>query len=212
MDIIKNIPGRWIIYQNKNQGFIKLGDIYVDILIWICPWAESIYCSFQYMELDASFKLTKPACYSIPLMIKNNRSICIGLSIALSEKAELYSRFFDHLHPSPNLNILCDLRKALEKVCSDFDFKRFLCHRHLIELFNPKSLTGFLITKILRIKSEESYQNFIKFWIPILNSMIKNEKHPKNLDKFLQVLGMEYDTERETLFEVHPEIKELWAI
>ena len=208
---MKNIPCRWIIYQNNNQGFLKLKDEYINALICICPLIEFIYHSFQYMELDASFKLPKLACYFIPLMIKN-KCICIGLSTALSEKAELYSRFFQHLRPATNLNIFCDLGNTLEKVCKDFHCQQFLWHRHLIELFNPKSLTGFLTIKICRIKSKESYQNFMEFWIPILNSMIKNKKYPIYLDKFLQILRLEYDNTRETLFYAHPEVKKLWAI
>ena len=70
---------------------------YVDTLIWICPWANTLLNTFQYMQLDASFKFTRFVYYSLPLMIKNNRSIPIGLSIALTEKAELYGRFFENL-------------------------------------------------------------------------------------------------------------------
>ena len=212
LETIKNIPGKWIIYQNSEQGFLKLNDVYVDTLIWICPWANSILKTFDYVQLDASFKLTKPACYSIPLMIKKNRSIPIGLSVALSEKAELYERFFVNIPDIKSLSNLCDLGKALEKTCDDFNFKRFLCHRHLIELFNYNTLTGFLITRICRCKSEESYYNFMKFWIPILNNIIKNNRNPKNLDKFLHYLGYEYDKTKETLVEVHPEVKDQWAI
>ena len=34
----------------------------------------------------------------------------------------------------------------------------------------------------------------MNYWIPILNAMIKNNKIPKNLDKFQKYLGLEYDS------------------
>ena len=45
-----------------------------------------------------------------------------------------------------------------------------------------------------------------------MSSLIKNEKYPKNFDRFLQYMGLEYDPINGTLFEAHPENKELWAI
>ena len=212
INLLKTIPGRWIIYKNQKNGIVKFDDIYVDSIIWISPWAENILNSFEYMQLDASFKLMRPGCYSIPLMVKFNQSLPIGFSIALSEKDELYDRFFDNLSSIPKLNVLCDLGKSLESTCRKHNFNRFVCHRHLIELFNPRSLTGFLITKILVLKTEESYQKFMNYWIPILNSMIKNNKIPKNLEKFQKYLYLEYDPQNETLFESNPDAKKLWAI
>ena len=209
---IQNIPGNWYIYLNSNQGFISHNKKYVDSLVYIAPWANTILNSFQYLQLDASFKFTKPACYSLPLMVKYNRSLPIGFSIGLTENFYLYERFFEHLNLPNELCVLCDLGNALKKFCLEHNLKRFICHRHLIERFNSKSLTGYLITKICSIKSEEAYQNFLNYWLPILSSLISNNKPPINIEKFMKYLGLEYDEEKKILFEANPEAKDKWAI
>ena len=114
--------------------------------------------------MDASFKFTKPFCYSMPLMVLYNRSIPIGLSVAITEKNELYSRFLDHIEISSNTSVLCDLGKALHSVCKEYHLNRFICHRHLIERFNSNSLCGYLITKLCQIKTFDKYNKFISYW------------------------------------------------
>lgn len=86
LQFINNVPGEWYLYINKEQGFYKHEKGFIDTIVWICPWANSIIRSFQYLILDSSFKVMRPYTYSIPLMVKNNLSIPIGFSIAISEK------------------------------------------------------------------------------------------------------------------------------
>ena len=211
-NLISNIPGIWHVFLNNKQGMFEFNNRLVDTLVWICPWANSSLSSFDYLELDASFHFLKPFCYSIPIVIKNNRSLPIGLSIALSEKTEIYTRFLDEVNLQHKMKVLCDLGSALKKTCQQFRFQRFICHRHLIERFNPNTLTGYLITKICQIKTEENYNKFISYWIPILNYLIKNNKEPVNFSKFKKYLGLEYDSNKETLVESNSQAKNEWAV
>ena len=66
--------------------------------------------------------------------------------------------------------------------------------------------------KICQIKSKNSYDNFLKYWIPVLNHLIINNKIPKNFNKFIKYIGYEFDETSQCLIETNPDAKKLWAI
>jgi hypothetical protein len=51
-------------------------------LAWLAPWAVSGLKLADYYELDCSFKALKPYVYSIPLAVKANVGIPLGIVIA----------------------------------------------------------------------------------------------------------------------------------
>ena len=196
---INTIPGEWYIFLNKKQGFYQTDNGFIDTLVWVCPWADSIIKSFQYLILDSSFKVVKPYAYSIPLMVKNNMSIPVGLSVAVSEKKDIYSRFLSHVNLKQEMELLCDLGRAIESLCKEFSLRRYVCHRHLIEIFSPNSLAGFLMTKLCQLKSEEEYINFMKYWVPVLNHLLQKNKIPKNFDTFIRYIGYKHDEKKQEI-------------
>jgi hypothetical protein len=64
-------------------------------LTWLAPWAIWALRQADYYELDCSFKALKPYVYSIPLAVKANVGIPLGIVIAPSERRAVYSIFAD---------------------------------------------------------------------------------------------------------------------
>lgn len=197
------VPGTFYIYNSNKfisgypsvtQGFC------VQIVIWIAPWAFEVAKAFNYYQLDASFAPVKPYVYCVPQMIKDNRAIPLGFSICPTERSELFDFFFKALTENDPVKIvsiskpvLCDMGGGLEKFCKNWNLQRFLCHRHIIQRYNPTSYTGQLVCKMLRLCSEEEFINFLKpTFLTIKNILIAHNGDTSkihNLDLFLSLIG-----------------------
>lgn len=73
-------------YNNKNVIFRSL--------ILILPFADNIINDIKYLEIDASFKATKPYSYCIFHGVIFNSSTPFALSIAPRESLELFELLF----------------------------------------------------------------------------------------------------------------------
>jgi hypothetical protein len=60
-------------------------------LTWLAPWAISALWRSDYYELDYSFKALRPYVYSIPLAVKANVGVPLGIVIAPSERRDVFS-------------------------------------------------------------------------------------------------------------------------
>jgi hypothetical protein len=62
-----------------------------------CPVGNRFTASGDYYELDCSFTALEPYVYSIPLAVRANVGIPLGIVIAPSERRDVHSLFADLL-------------------------------------------------------------------------------------------------------------------
>jgi hypothetical protein len=132
---------------------------------WIPRWAWSAWEMSQYLQLDCSFRASRPFAYSVPQGVVCNQAIPLALVLNLSESKETYAWFLEDLHASqgvgipesPEKPVLSDQGWALQAFCRRYHFEQYFCHRHLIERFGASSPLGILFTRVLRETSQRSY-------------------------------------------------------
>lgn len=180
--------------------------------VWIPKWAKDVIYKADFIVLDASFKAVKPYVYCVAQAIRFNESVPVALSIAPTERSELYSTIFDSFEAagirSENLSrlpVLTDLGSALKWLDEETRIKIHLhCHRHIIETFGSGSLAARIVTKVLKCASledrdkliEEELLGLITYWEQ--NPDIHNDK------KFKQAMTMLVSNREEDLIR--------WAI
>ena len=97
--LLKSFKGIVLLFIHKNAEFEMLYDKASSIygIIWIAPWAMEAIIKFQYMELDATFELTKPYFLLCPQIITNGLSLPLGFILRPSENWTLFDVFYDEL-------------------------------------------------------------------------------------------------------------------
>lgn len=133
-------------------------------IIWIMPWAYPIIDYVQYLELDASFKASKPYSYAIFHGILFNSSIPFALSISPVESIELFEMFFIGLKKFKlnekkfeNKYMLSDMGPALISFSKLHSMILYFCHRHIIENFGANCGIGLWAQKLLRCKTLKEF-------------------------------------------------------
>jgi hypothetical protein len=129
-------------------------------------WAFLVHESCDYLQLDASWRPTKPYAYTAPQGLYSNEAIPLGFTFAPSESHFLYDTFFEDLQyffGYPGLapkSVLCDGGLAL--FCLNAARKRFACHRHLIEAWSAGYYTGGFAARALRAERPEQFDRIRK--------------------------------------------------
>jgi hypothetical protein len=140
-------------------------------LAWFAPWAISVLHDADYYELDCSFMALKPYIYSIPLAIKANVGIPLGIVIAPSERREIYS-IFSHLLAEKGfsreslfeLPLLSDAGTALRSYAKGgseregYHRRHYLCYRHLLESLGSGTLVALLARRLLFTNTEKGFR------------------------------------------------------
>jgi hypothetical protein len=134
-------------------------------LSWIPWWSFPIHEESNYLQLDASFRVTRPFAYSVPQALIWNEAVPLGFSFAPTESFFLFECFFADLFLF-NKNrsagptgkpVLCDGGLALAEFCRKFLRDRFSCHRHLIEAWCASAFTGRFAARVLRAEDEAAF-------------------------------------------------------
>ncbi|OHT13887.1 hypothetical protein TRFO_43225 [Tritrichomonas foetus] len=148
---------------SENMNVIRIADNVLKYFIWIDPSAKLLFESFTYLEIDASFKLFPHHTYSIFHVVLANVSVPLGFIIGKSESFELYETFFKTLTQefglaqSKKLPVLADLGTAIEAFVKHNQLIKYDCHRHIIEYCGSLCALGCIMTRLLRITSEDEY-------------------------------------------------------
>ena len=211
--IKNNFPGSIIIYQTnlKSRKLIQLDENqYVFGLSWIFPWAASLLfsCNYNCYMIDATFKALKPYTLLMLLIIINNESLPIGLSVSPTETANSYGRLWDHLIQCCkifNIDInyfikqktfLADLGTAIKKFINDNNFNIKYCHRHFIEKFGSSSIIGNWVSRIIKASNLSEFEiisNIIKNELQIIiSSQMQNNLNTEKFQNLLMVLGLKH--------------------
>jgi hypothetical protein len=135
-------------------------------ITWIPPWAARVYATCGYLQLDCSFRATRPAAYCVPQAIIRNFAVPLGFIVTPTESHLTYQWFMEDLEAFLALDggkfvkkpVLSDQGSALKKFCKLNEYKHYFYHRHLIEKWGAKGHLGMLATRVLREPSSELFQ------------------------------------------------------
>lgn len=162
---------------NNDFAFIKN-------IIWIMPWALEVINYMHYLQIDASFYALKPYKFCIYHSIYFNSSFPFALSIGPKENRFLYNLLFDGLNKFclnknvfENKVVLSDLGSPIKKFCKLHSNIQYFCHRHIIQIFGPKSSLGIWVARLLRCKTYLIYKQEKEF---ILVEMDEYKKDPNS--------------------------------
>jgi hypothetical protein len=141
-------------------------------ITWIPPWAARVYAVCGYLQLDCSFRATRPAAYCVPQAIIRNTAVPLGFIVTPTESHLTYEWFMKDLEDLfagsefVRKPVLSDQGSGLKRFCEEKGYKHYFCHRHLIEKWGAKGHLGMLVTRALR---EQSWELFQLHW-PTLNA------------------------------------------
>ena len=166
-------------------------------LLWIPAWAKERLKVTNYIELDASFRASKPYAYCCVNSICHNESVTIGLSIAPSESVELYEDAYlgiekvgvdrESLNKIP---VLSDLGSALSSFCEQRKILQFFCHKHILEIFGDRYLRIWC-NRILSCTNEKQYFEIIPLIQEEINIWVSQFKDPSKVpQKINYILSM----------------------
>ena len=177
---LKRLPGHVeIVEQNKTgNGYPTSEGKELQRLTWICAWAAGRIENTHYIELDASFKASKPYCYCCVNSIRNNESIVIALTIGISESSELYESTYLSMEKAGinstilnSIPVLSDMGLGLFYFCLNRNLIQYICHKHILEVFGNKILRCW-VKRLLECMSEDEYDhtsilisNEINIWV-----------------------------------------------
>jgi hypothetical protein len=125
----------------------------------------------DYDEWDCSFQALKPYVYSIPLAVKANVGIPLGIVMALSKRRDVFSIFADlpvekGFSESDLFEIpfISDAGTALRSYAEGLAGRRgyyghhYLYYRHLLEALGSDTLVALLARRLLFTRTQNAYQ------------------------------------------------------
>jgi hypothetical protein len=152
-----------VIYGTHPKGKFLYKGREVYSLIWIHKDAPTAYKKAKYIQLDASFRASKPFAYCVPQVMIDNEAVPVGFILTPTESTFMYQMFMDELWsliPPDELRkgpILSDQGLGLIAFCILNGIKHYFCHRHLIEKWGASSAGGMLAARVLKIVTEAEY-------------------------------------------------------
>jgi hypothetical protein len=142
-------------------------------ITWIPPWAAHVYEISSYLQLDCSFRATRPAAYCVPQAIIRNFAVPLGFIVTPTESEKTYTWFMKDLQDLfvsrgefVKKPVLSDQGSGLKKFCENNGYKHYFCHRHLIEKWGANGHLGMLVARALR---EQSWELF-RYHLPALEA------------------------------------------
>lgn len=137
----------------------------VQTIVVLFPWAYEILKQSDFLEMDASFKGSKPYTFCLQSAIYSNESYPLELSIYPSESQQLYSAFVQfgkiigiQEEEWKEKVLLSDMGGSLISFAKEYLHDYYFCQRHIIELFGPCSGLYTFVRKILRYALFEEYE------------------------------------------------------
>lgn len=135
INLLKGFEGVVKIYiHQKKEKELEFDEVSgVHGFIWIAPWSTDAIHKVQYMELDATFELSKPYTLCCPQAVVNGLSLPLGFIVGPKENWILYKVFYDELakligsmDQITGLPVLSDQGPDLVKFCGEYKIIQFL--------------------------------------------------------------------------------------
>lgn len=162
--IIINGNGNLKFKNDKVQGFIWIPDSTFEIL----KKDLSKKCC---IELDTSFKGTKPNVYVVVQLIYRNVGIPIALIVGPKENQYLYSLFYEafkiydqkmqndmfYYKKIKSIPILTDMHSSFSLLAEHYELQHYYCYAHIIRSYGANSVISILVRNILFSHTEEEF-------------------------------------------------------
>jgi hypothetical protein len=168
-DVMQRLHGTfWVQRDLSVRGLLEHGGAGVITLIWLAPWAVTALKEAQFYELDCSFEALRPYTYSIPMAVRANRGIPLGIAVAPTERREIFRNFADHLIDHgfsrdclAELPLLSDEGAAINAYAVGYHRFHFYCYRHLLEALGSGTLAAMLARRLLFTYTELEFMGLI---------------------------------------------------
>jgi hypothetical protein len=132
--------------------------------VYLAPWALSALSNADHMQLDGSFRVTKPFVYVVPQAVIHNEGVPLGFAFGPTESFRLYTiirdALFDNGFPSEmlrSLPLLSDEGKALIKYGQMNHEKHFFCICHLIRKFGTGTPASLIVRRVAFVPVPKSF-------------------------------------------------------
>jgi hypothetical protein len=152
-----------VIYGTHPKGKFLYKGREVYSLIWIHKDAVTAYKKAKYIQLDCSFRATKPFAYCVPQVIIDNEAVPVGFFLTLTESTFTYQTFMEELwsmipaNELVKLPILSDQGLGLIAFCALNGIRHYFCHRQLIAKWGASSAGGMLAARVLKLVTLDEY-------------------------------------------------------
>jgi hypothetical protein len=163
-------------------------------LTWVSRRAPAAFDAASYIQLDCSFKPSYPYSYCTPQAIINNEAIPLGFIMTPTEREATFAWFYQDLElmhggTLPPKPILSD--RGLGLIAFGLHIMaHFFCYRHLIENFGARGLLGILVTRVLRLPSEDAFRAALQEVVDEADLLLSNERITDDDHKcFIDFLG-----------------------
>jgi hypothetical protein len=128
-------------------------------LTWLAPWAICALDQADYYKLDCSFKALKSYVYSIPLSVKANVGIPLGIVMAPNEREAVFSLFVDVLAEKGfSRSDFFEIPLLSDAGTEGHHRHHGLCYRHLLESIGSGTMVALLARRLLFTTTEEAFQ------------------------------------------------------
>lgn len=194
--MLSSVPGKILFrYQKPGAGgyTFKLkdkGDITVQSIAWLFPWAQEVIEKIHYLQIDGSFKAFPDYAFCLWHGIYFNETVPFAFTLFPTESFQLYNLLFECLklyHIDENLFkgriVLSDMGEAIDLFCRTYNMPKLVCHRHLIERFGANSPLGIIVRRLLKVTNETKYLQMSKEIDAELKLYIKYKQEYSTLDE-----------------------------
>jgi hypothetical protein len=204
-EFVESLPGfkHVRVSNQKPQTRFRYRGQDIIALTWVTTKAFNGHERANYLQLDCSFRCTKPFAYCAPQSIISNEGFPLGFILTPEEAYHTYQWFFEDLvFCAPEgfvieaKSVLCDEGSALQRFCrlKRFCRRRYRCHRHLIEKFGASIIIGMLVARILRIQSLDIFKRLFQDFHDYADALrAKEQISEKSYKKFKEFLGNDAD-------------------
>jgi hypothetical protein len=166
--LLEQIPGEcYISYHEEQEAAITAEGRGVRSLRRIAPWAIAALREADFYKLDAFFKRLYPSVYSVPLAVRGNAGIPMGLVLGPSEFAEMFASFVElliqHRLDRESLGALplsSDDGTALMAYGREYHMTHYFCFRYWLEGLRSREFVAMFARRLLFTGTEAAYGPF----------------------------------------------------
>jgi hypothetical protein len=197
--LLNQFPGDFHVYQVPDEErALMLENNGVHILRWVAPWALTVLENADFYELDASFKAIRPYVFCVPLAVRHNVGIPLGLVLGPSETEEMFRMFADALiekgfdrEQLRALPLLSDEGSALRAYARGYHSLHYACFRHWLEGLGSRTLAALLARRLLFTRTRAAYDAiFTQTLSDFVAACHAGEVTQRAERKFAQIFGI----------------------
>jgi hypothetical protein len=168
-DVIRDLHvSFWIERDPAVEGLQEHAGRPVVTFIWLVPWAVMALSEAQFYELDCSFEALRPSPSSIPMSVKANPGIPLGIAVTPTERQHILRLLANNLieqgFPRDHLARLplrSDEGTALNAHAIQYHELHFYCDRYLLEALSSGTFAPMLARRRLCPYTQQEFRDVV---------------------------------------------------